>query len=209
MSSRKEAVEINCSSCSTEFRLWVPEELLSEWGEGEEIGCVKCGARFLVKRGVDGVEAHPIGEDGKTTSSDAAPSELEGRQLLFVDSDKLSSAIAESTITAIGLGFITADTGEEGIEKAKNDDFELIVADLHLSAPEDEDSTMSGEDMLKVIAENGKKTPVVVITGKDVIDDIAMDPKWFDLNVKGFIQKGNPFWAEELKDKVKELLAIV
>ena len=30
--------------------------------------------------------------------------------------------------------------------------------------------------------------------------------KWFELKVKGFIQKGNPFWVEELKLKVKEVL---
>jgi hypothetical protein len=34
----------------------------------------------------------------------------------------------------------------------------------------------------------------------------VLDPKWFELNVKGFIQKGNPFWVEELKLKVKEVL---
>ena len=48
--------------------------------------------------------------------------------------------------------------------------------------------------------------PAIITTGKDIIDDLVMDPKWFDLHVKGFIQKGNPFWADELKLKIKEVL---
>jgi hypothetical protein len=39
-----------------------------------------------------------------------------------------------------------------------------------------------------------------------MIDDLILDPKWFELRVKGFIQKGNPFWANELRDKIKEVL---
>jgi hypothetical protein len=34
----------------------------------------------------------------------------------------------------------------------------------------------------------------------------VLDPKWFDLHVKGFIQKGNPFWTDELKLKLKEVI---
>ena len=56
------------------------------------------------------------------------------------------------------------------------------------------------------LRESGVSAPAIITTGKDIIDDLVLDPKWFELNVKGFIQKGNPFWVEELKLKVKEVL---
>ncbi len=58
------------------------------------------------------------------------------------------------------------------------------------------------------MVESGRNVPAIITTGKDIIDDLVLDPKWFDLNVKGFVQKGNPFWGEELKTKIKEILEL-
>ena len=65
---------------------------------------------------------------------------------------------------------------------------------------------MDGEELLQKMRSTGFEMPAIVTTGKDIIDDLVLDPKWFELKVKGFIQKGNPFWVEELKLKVKEVL---
>ena len=62
---------------------------------------------------------------------------------------------------------------------------------------------IDGEDLLKMVVEKGLDIPAIVTTGKDIVDDLILDPKWFNLHVKGFVQKGNPFWAEELKDSYR------
>lgn len=202
MALKKEPLEIKCERCETSFRLWIPTEFLSEWGKGTEINCIKCGARFEVKRGEKGYEASLIKEEEEVEEAPAEARET----VLLVEEDKLATAIAQSTLSDIGVNLLVAKTGREALEKLENGNIDLIITDLHLRIPDDPEADLDGEDLLKMVLEKGLNIPAIVTTGKDLIDDLILDPKWFDLHVKGFIQKGNPFWAEELKDKIKEVL---
>jgi CheY-like chemotaxis protein/DNA-directed RNA polymerase subunit RPC12/RpoP len=190
MAVKKQALEIKCDSCDTSFRLWIPEELLQEWDEGEEISCVKCGARFLVKKGDEGFEAISLKEE--------EVAQEEGREnVLIVEEDKLATAIAEKTLADVEINLLTARTGNEALEKVEKGGVDLIVTDLHLVNPEDPEADIDGEDLLRMVIDRGNNIPAIITTGKDMIDDLILDPKWFELRVKGFIQKGNPFWANE------------
>lgn len=205
--ARKEAIEIKCSGCATEFRLWIPADLLAESDSVEELGCIKCDARFMVKKGFDGLEVtNPEGASLETAETEDA----ESIYVLFVDSDKLAVAIADSTLGDTPIKLISATSGELALEQLGNEanKFALIVTDLHLKESGDPEDKLDGEDFLKKIANGDTSLPVIATTGKDIVDDIISDSKWFDLNVKGFIQKGNPFWAEELKIKLKEMLEL-
>lgn len=204
--SNKEPIEIKCSNCSSEFRLWIPADLLPKWDEGEELNCIKCGTRFQIKKGKKGYEVTLVATATEATLT--AEAEAGKAAVLFVEDDPLATAIAENTLVNAGIHLVTAKSGEEGLDKIKNEKFNIIVTDLHLIDPDNPETKIDGEDLLRQAADNGSRIPAIVTTGKDIIDDIALDPKWFDLNVKGFIQKGNPFWAEELKDKIKEVLAL-
>jgi CheY-like chemotaxis protein len=199
MAVKKESLEIKCDSCDTSFRLWIPKELLQEWDEGEEISCVKCGARFRVKKGDEGFEAISLKEE-------EAPEEEERENVLIVEEDKLATAIAEKTLADVEINLLTARTGKEALEKVEKGEVDLIVTDLHLLNPEDPEADIDGEDLLRMVIDRGNNIPAIITTGKDMIDDLILDPKWFELRVKGFIQKGNPFWANELRDKIKEVL---
>jgi CheY-like chemotaxis protein len=199
---KKQALEIKCDSCDTNFRLWIPEELLQEWDKGEEISCIKCGARFQVKRGDVGFEAIRLKEE-------EAPKDEARENVLFVEEDKLATAIAEKTLADIEINLLTASTGKEALEKLEKGGVDLIVTDLHLvnpDNPEADEADIDGEDLLRMVIDRGNNIPAIITTGKDMIDDLILDPKWFELRVKGFIQKGNPFWTEELRDKIKEVL---
>lgn len=218
MTVKKEAVEIKCSGCGANFRLWIPAELLSEWSGGEEINCIKCGIRYVIKKGASGIEASVKTEERPPARTAAAPTYVPtaakaptaaGNKVLFVDDDKLATAIAENTLSDVKVTLVIARSGEEALKKLESNNISLIVTDLHLKNPEDPHTQLDGGDLLKKIKAMGKLIPSIVTTGKDIIDDLALDPVWFDLQVRGFIQKGNPFWAEELKQKVKELLDIV
>ena len=206
MPIKKEALEVKCGRCDTNFRLWIPTEILPEWDKGVEINCIKCGARFQIKRGDKGLEVTLI-EEEKHAAAGAAEAAAEGAErVLYVEDDKLATAVAQSTLGDMGVELIIVKTGREALQKLDNGKIDLLVTDLHLIIPDNPEADIDGEDLLKMVVEKGLNIPAIVTTGKDIVDDLILDPKWYDLHVKGFIQKGNPFWAEELKDKIKEVL---
>lgn len=125
--------------------------------------------------------------------------------VLVIEDDRLSRDMVEKTLSEIGFSIIPTKSSTEAI-KASKQKISLIVTDLYLKNPADAESTLDGEELLVRLREAGVSAPAIITTGKDIIDDLVLDPKWFELNVKGFIQKGNPFWVEELKLKVKEVL---
>lgn len=216
MPLKKEALEVKCGHCNTKFRLWIPTETLPEWDKGTDINCIKCGARFEIKRGDRGLKVTLIEEEKPAVAAAEAGGAGVGEakkapengteRILFVEDDKLATAVAQSTLGDMGIELLTVRTGREALEKLDNGKIDLLVTDLHLIIPDNPEADIDGEDLLKMLVEKGLDIPSIVTTGKDIIDDLILDPKWFDLHVKGFIQKGNPFWAEELKDKIKEVL---
>lgn len=125
--------------------------------------------------------------------------------ILVIEDDRLSRDMVENSLIELGFSIIPVKSSTEAI-KAAAQKVHLIVTDLYLKNPADAESLLDGEDLLVRLRESGVSAPAIITTGKDIIDDLVLDPKWFELNVKGFIQKGNPFWVEELKLKVKEVL---
>lgn len=137
----------------------------------------------------------------------AAAAAAESRDtVLVVEDDRLAREMVEGTVKDLGFRLISVKNATEAIKILRKERVTLIVADLYLKNPADPESLLDGEELLKKIVDSGLSIPAIITTGKDIIDDLVLDPKWFDFNVKGFIQKGNPFWADELKLKVKEIL---
>lgn len=232
----KEPVEITCSECQGSFRLWIPADSLGEWERGSRISCVRCGAQFLLRWTGDGFDVNPVSEllrraaeKTQATSEPAAaaqpqplaqapaPAPADPQQpvatvaapgaetVLVIEDDRLSREMVENTLAALGFSVIAARSSTEAMRSARGR-VNLIITDLYLKNPADPESLLDGEDLLARLRESGVTAPAIITTGKDIIDDLVLDPKWFDLNVKGFIQKGNPFWVEELRLKVKEVL---
>lgn len=237
VSQKKRPVEIECSKCSTRFRLWVPPDTYLQWEKGASINCVSCGAAILIRTSDEGVEIRAARAPHRQAPSEepreaapaqhvpqpppaaqaapaapaaeethAAAEENTGEAVLFIEDERLAREMAEFALKDAGVRLIMAKNAKEALKHISSEKIDLIVTDLHLKNANDPDSQLDGEDLLKQIADSGKNIPAIVTTGKDIIDDIVLDPKWFDLHVKGFIQKGNPFWAEELKTKMKEVL---
>jgi CheY-like chemotaxis protein len=128
-----------------------------------------------------------------------------GETILVIEDDRLSRDMVENSLSELGFSIIPVKSSTEALTAVKQK-VHLIITDLYLKNPADAESLLDGEDLLIRIRESGVSAPAIITTGKDIIDDLVLDPKWFELNVKGFIQKGNPFWVEELKLKVKEVL---
>jgi CheY-like chemotaxis protein/DNA-directed RNA polymerase subunit RPC12/RpoP len=232
MTAKKEAVEITCSVCASSFRLWIPVDSLEEWDRGMRINCIRCGSEHLVKRDHEGFEVfapsaagHSAGTAGaaetapaqtqastpaEEKSTDAAEPSAAATDrtgmVLYIEDDRLSREMAVSTMKENGIDLLTARNSTEALMMLNTHEIILIVTDLYLKNPADPASQLDGEDFLKDLVDSGKHIPAIITTGKDIIDDLVLDPKWYDLHVKGFIQKGNPFWVEELRDKIKETL---
>lgn len=229
MSAKKEPVEIYCSECDSRFRLWIPAESITEWERGVRISCVRCGAYFFVKKSRAGFEisalkeaahapqpkdepkqaAEPLRQAAERQEVKPQPQEAQTEErdtILVVEDDRLSRDMVENTLSDTGFRIVSVKNAAEAMRTLKKERVSLIVTDLYLKNPADPESLLDGEELLKRVQDSGISVPAVITTGKDIIDDIVLDPKWFDLQVKGFIQKGNPFWIEELKLKVKEIV---
>jgi CheY-like chemotaxis protein len=207
--------------------MWIPPDIASSWENGAYLSCINCGTRFQAKKegktyvvkeagGAAPVAAAqaPAPEPAQAPQPDAAPapaasppSAVEASEtVLLIEDDRLSREMADQSLKDTGIRLLAAKNATEALKLLRTENVNLLVTDLYLKNPDDPESQLDGEELLKRISDSGVHLPAIITTGKDIIDDIVLDPKWFDLRVKGFIQKGNPFWVEELKLKIKEVL---
>lgn len=84
--------------------------------------------------------------------------------------------------------------GEEGLYEAESGVYDLILLDLML--PE-----KNGFQVLKELREKGIKTPVLIMTAKESLDDKGHG---FELGADDYLTK--PFYLEELKMRIQALL---
>ncbi|KKF41993.1 response regulator transcription factor [Streptococcus uberis] len=84
--------------------------------------------------------------------------------------------------------------GEEGLYEAESGVYDLILLDLML--PE-----KNGFQVLKELRERDIKTPVLIMTAKETIDDKGHG---FELGADDYLTK--PFYLEELKMRIQALL---
>ena len=84
--------------------------------------------------------------------------------------------------------------GEEGLYEAESGVYDLILLDLML--PE-----KNGFQVLKDLREKDIKTPVLIMTAKETIDDKGHG---FELGADDYLTK--PFYLEELKMRIQALL---
>lgn len=239
--AKKEPVEIKCSACGTQFRLWIPADVLPEWEKGSNFSCIKCGRKYFIRKdknrfSLTAVKEEPVERPVEAPRVEplkpSAPRPQATRPepvvnipeppvshgdeprasgaydtVLLVDDERLAREMVDNTLKDTGIRLLKAKNAAEAIRILRKESVGLIVTDMYLKNPEDPESQMDGEELLKKVADAGADIPAIITTGKDIIDDLVLDPKWFDLHVKGFIQKGNPFWIEELKGKIKEVLS--
>ncbi|MBI3399122.1 MAG: response regulator [Deltaproteobacteria bacterium] len=211
MAGQKKSVEIECPRCKIRFRLWVPLYIFSQWKDGKEIGCVKCRANIKLKKENDSFRVsaeQPLKETILEAKPERAASEVlgTGATILVVDDDAVIRKMAENVLIKNKFTPLTARSGPEALNILEKKQAAAIVVDLHLKNSKDPQSDMDGEKFLQRVVDSGRKIPAVVTTGKYLIDDTILEPKWYNLHVMAFIQKGSPFWTDELITKIKEIL---
>ncbi|MFQ5428489.1 MAG: response regulator [Thermodesulfobacteriota bacterium] len=147
------------------------------------------------------------GSGAKTASTAPADEASLRPTILVVEDDALSRKMVENTLKDGEKRLILVKNGAEALKVLRDESIDLLVVDLYLKNPDDPTSLIDGEEVLQEAVRMELKVPAIVTTGKELVDDISLDPKWFNYHVKDFIQKGNPFWVDELKDKVSDIIA--
>src|ERR1700726_1437380 len=115
------------------------------------------------------------------------------RILVVEDEPKVAGALKEGLETE-GYEVTVAGTGEDGFFRASARSFDLIVLDVMLPG-------RSGIEVLSTLRRQGDRTPVLLLTAKDAVEDrvLGLDSEADDYLVK-------PFAFEELAARIRALL---
>jgi two-component system alkaline phosphatase synthesis response regulator PhoP len=114
--------------------------------------------------------------------------------LLLVEDEQALRTALEVRLRAEGYVVDTAQDGDEGLEKATNLPFDLIVLDVMLPY-------RSGLDVCRGLRQLGVATPILILTVRDQIVD-----KVVGLNLGADDYMTKPFEAAELIARIQALL---
>jgi hypothetical protein len=114
--------------------------------------------------------------------------------LLIIEDDKIISDLLKSGFSAENKYTIdTAFDGEEGLNKALHNSYNLIILDLMLPL-------LDGESVLRKIREQKNYTPVLILSAKETVEDIV---KGLKEGADDYLVK--PFSFNELLARVESL----
>ncbi len=113
--------------------------------------------------------------------------------LLIEDDAKTVRALA-SGLRGEGFEPVTAKTGEEGFFLASRESFDVVIVDWMLPGRD-------GIEVLRTLRAGGSKTPVLLLTARDAVDDRVLG-----LNAGADDYLVKPFAFAELLARVRALL---
>jgi two-component system, OmpR family, response regulator len=112
--------------------------------------------------------------------------------LLIEDEQKIADFVCEG-LTARGLVVERCDNGHDGFDAAKRGEHSVIVLDIMLPGRD-------GLSVLKGLRSAGVKTPVILLTARNELDDRI---EGFNLGADDYLAK--PFFVEELQARIQAL----
>jgi two-component system, OmpR family, copper resistance phosphate regulon response regulator CusR len=115
------------------------------------------------------------------------------RILLVEDETKVGNALSTG-LQAEGYEITWAQSGEEGFFNASSQAFDLILLDVMLPGRD-------GIEVLQTLRKQGSKTPVLLLTAKDAIEDRVLG---LDAGADDYLVK--PFAFAELSARLRVLL---
>ena len=114
------------------------------------------------------------------------------RILVIEDEQKLGKALQEG-LQSEQYGVALAYTGEEGFYLVQTEAFDLVILDVMLPA-------RSGFEILTTMRQHGLKTPVLMLTARDAIEDRV---RGLDTGADDYLLK--PFAFPELLARIRAL----
>jgi two-component system copper resistance phosphate regulon response regulator CusR len=114
------------------------------------------------------------------------------RILVVEDEPKLGKALQEG-LQSEQYGVALAHTGEEGFYLVQTESFDLVILDVMLPG-------RSGLEILKAMRQHGLRTPVLMLTARDAIEDRV---RGLDTGADDYLLK--PFAFPELLARIRAL----
>lgn len=115
-------------------------------------------------------------------------------RILLVEDDPALLRGLVASLKSAGYVIDTAPDGESALDMARDEPYALITLDLGLP-------DISGLEVLDRLRRSGNKTPILILTARDAIDDRV---KGLDLGADDYLLK--PFDSTELEARMRALL---
>ncbi len=115
-------------------------------------------------------------------------------QILIIEDDPKTATAIREGLCLDGHDAVATNTGEEGATLCRSRPFDAIVLDWMLPA-------RSGIDVLKMLRADGIRTPVLLLTARDTIEDRVLG---LDSGADDYLIK--PFAFAELSARVRALV---
>ncbi len=115
-------------------------------------------------------------------------------KILIIEDEKRIISFIKKGLGYEGYVVEEAYDGKSGLNKGKDNSVDLIILDLMLPK-------MDGIEVCRSLREEGIKTPIIMLTAKDSIDDKV---KGLDVGADDYLVK--PFAFKELLARVRSLL---
>ena len=116
------------------------------------------------------------------------------KRILIVDDDDEIRELLEFDVSQSGYFVDTASDGKEGLNKALNNSYDLIILDVMMPK-------MNGFDVCKNIRQAKLAIPILMLTAKGTIDDKTVG---FDCGADDYLVK--PFDVQEVLLRIRVLL---
>ena len=115
-------------------------------------------------------------------------------RVLLVEDNKINQLLAVTVLENFGINVVTADDGQQGVERAKADDFDLILMDVQMPV-------MNGYESTAAIRALGMKLPIIGLTANVYKEDIE---KCLESGMNAHL--GKPFTEASLFTELKKWL---
>lgn len=115
-------------------------------------------------------------------------------KILAIDDEKNIRHLIQSEFTLEGFDVQTASSGEEGLERFSQENFDIVLLDLRLPK-------MDGIETLKMLKKKSSSTEIIMITGHGEIESAVASIK---LGARDYVTK--PFKLDELLTLAKQVI---
>jgi DNA-binding response OmpR family regulator len=112
------------------------------------------------------------------------------KNILIIEDDEQTRQVVRLAVQAQNFSLIEARSGDEGLEKARTENPDLILLDINMPG-------MSGLDVCRKIRSDGSLVPIVMLTAKsDTIDKVV----GLEVGADDYVTK--PFEVRELVARI-------